>query len=61
VTRADLVPDGWKDWLDWLEICAEHGYRSDPKEAEMVRVDAGRNLSFSRIVATKRAAQASLT
>ena len=61
VTMADLVPDGWKDWLDWLEICDQLGYRSDPQEAEMVRVDAGRNLGFSRIVSTRRAAQASLS
>ena len=59
VTHADLVSEGWKDWLDWLEICAEPGYRSDPQDAELVRVDAGRNVGLSRIVSTKRAAFAS--
>ena len=58
ILHADQVPDGWRDWLDWLELCAELGYRSDPQEAEMVRIDAGRNLGFSRIAARKRAAQA---
>jgi hypothetical protein len=49
--HADQIPDGWQNWLDWLELCAELGYRSDPQEAERVRIDAGRNLGFSRIIA----------
>jgi hypothetical protein len=54
--HADLIPDSWQDWLDWLELCAERGYQSDPKEAAMVRIDAGRNLGFTRIAAQKREA-----
>lgn len=53
VLHADTVPDGWKLWLRWLEVCAEQGYPSPPEEAEMLRVDAGRNLGFSRVVARK--------
>ncbi|HEX5502938.1 MAG TPA: methyltransferase domain-containing protein [Thermomicrobiales bacterium] len=53
VEHADLVPDGWRHWLRWLEVAAAHGYRSDPQEAEMLRADAGRNLGFARVVARK--------
>ncbi|HUP27593.1 MAG TPA: SAM-dependent methyltransferase, partial [Chloroflexia bacterium] len=54
VVSADTVPDGWKLWLMWLELCAKQGYPSGPQEAEMLRIDAGRNLGFTRIVAGKR-------
>lgn len=54
VTGASMVPDGWKLWLDWLDIAAEEGYRSDPSEAGMVRIDAGRNLGFASVAARKR-------
>jgi hypothetical protein len=39
----------------WLEVAGRHGYRTSPREAEMVRVDAGRNLGFTRVVARRRA------
>jgi hypothetical protein len=54
VTRADLIPDGWKHWLKWQEICLEQGVPADPREADMVRTDAGRNLGFTRILAHKK-------
>lgn len=54
VTLADTIPGGWEHWLKWLEVCAEYGYPSGEQEAEMLRVDAGRNLGFSRVVARKR-------
>lgn len=54
VERADLLPDGWKEWLLWLEVCREMGVETDPNEIRMVREDAGRNLGFSRIVASRR-------
>ena len=53
VEVADLVPRGWEHWLRWLEVAGQHGYRSDEQEAEMLRVDAGRNLGFTRLVAHK--------
>ena len=54
VEHADLVPAGWKHWLLWLEVCRENGYPSgDEREMEMLRVDAGRTLGFSRAVARK--------
>jgi SAM-dependent methyltransferase len=54
VEYADSIPEGWEFWLKWLEVCAEEGYPSGPDEAEMLRVDAGRNLGFTRIVARKK-------
>lgn len=54
VTHADMIPDGWKLWLNWLQISTQQGYPDSPEETEMVRVDAGRNLGFTRIVARKK-------
>lgn len=54
VTHADMVPDGWRHWLTWLEVAGAHGYRSSEEEAAMVRLDAGRHLGFTRVVAEKR-------
>jgi SAM-dependent methyltransferase len=53
VDVADTVPNGWAHWLRWLEVCGAHGYPTDEQEAEMLRVDAGRNLGFTRLVAHK--------
>ncbi len=57
VELADLIPDGWRHWVRWNEVCAAVG---DPqwrdaasREAEMVRIDAGRTLGFARVVARK--------
>jgi cyclopropane fatty-acyl-phospholipid synthase-like methyltransferase len=54
VTSADTISDGWKLWLMWLDLCAEQGYPSGPQEAEMLRLDAGQNLGFTRIVAQEQ-------
>lgn len=53
IERADLLPGGSDHWLKWLEVCAEYGYRSDEQETEMLRIDADRNLGFTRVVARK--------
>lgn len=50
---ADMVPHGWEHWLRWLEIAGANGYRSDEQESAMIRLDAGRNLGFTRLVARK--------
>ncbi|MCK9520308.1 MAG: methyltransferase domain-containing protein [Dehalococcoidia bacterium] len=50
VSLADLLEDGWRDWLRWEEASSEKNYPSGPKEMEMLRVDAGRNLTFVRVV-----------
>lgn len=53
------MPDGWKLWLEWNELCGELG-RQDfaplaRREAEMLRVDDGRTFGFTRLVARKPA------
>jgi SAM-dependent methyltransferase len=53
VTHADFVPEGWQDWLLWGQVCAEAGYPSDAQEMEMLQVDNGRNLGFSRVAARR--------
>jgi SAM-dependent methyltransferase len=54
VERADLISEGWTEWLLWLEACREMGVETDPTEIRMVRDDAGRNLGFSRVIARAR-------
>jgi SAM-dependent methyltransferase len=54
VEVSDLVRDGWKHWLRWLEICKDQEAPTDPKEIEMLRLDQGRNLGFTRILARKK-------
>jgi SAM-dependent methyltransferase len=57
---ADFLPEGWKQWLLWNEVCQEYDFVPEPfqewvgKEAEMLRVDAGRYLGFSRVVAHRK-------
>lgn len=41
---ADMIADGWKDWLLW--VGNEH------EDGKALEVDQGRNLGFSRVVAT---------
>ncbi|HEX8628472.1 MAG TPA: methyltransferase domain-containing protein [Catenuloplanes sp.] len=59
VEQADCLDEGWRDWALWCEVCAE---RSTSEfvlgivagEGEMVRLDAGRNLGFVRVVGRRR-------
>lgn len=51
VDMADMLPEGWKDWGRWLELCAEEGARVNPEELAMVRADGGEHLGFVRVVA----------
>jgi SAM-dependent methyltransferase len=53
VVLADSIPDGWRHWLKWQDVCAALGFPADPREAEMLRVDEGRNLGFTRLVGRK--------
>jgi len=58
VTRADWLEDGWRHWAGWSALCAGVGAGHNPeggaREAEMLRLDAGRTLGFVRIVAHAR-------
>lgn len=52
--QADMLPDGWELWVRWLETLKSAGQQLRHEgQIEMVRVDAGRTLGFSRVVATR--------
>jgi cyclopropane fatty-acyl-phospholipid synthase-like methyltransferase len=57
VDLADAIQDGWRDWLQFDVVTFDHmdGWRQEAaaNSAAMLRVDQGRHLGFSRIVATK--------
>lgn len=59
---ADLLPNGWKQWLLWNEVCQEYRYVPKQfqewivKEAEMLQRDAGRCLGFTRVVSRRKEA-----
>jgi SAM-dependent methyltransferase len=55
VLHADMLPDGWKQWLLWQEVCLAEGFSAHSEEADLLRRDAGRNLGFTRVVARKPA------
>lgn len=54
VQKADVVPNGWKHWLQWLEVCQDEGFPAPPEEIDMLRSDAGRTLGFTRVIARKK-------
>ena len=54
VELSDMMPYGWKHWLTSASVLAQRG--SEPgyeEEAEMLRLDGGRNLGFTRVVARR--------
>lgn len=52
VEVADRLPDGWQDWLRWNVACDT--VRGQPgEEADMLRIDAGRTLGFTRVAARR--------
>ena len=57
VDRADFIENGWKDWLLFSEakfpLASGRWKKAATDEAAMLRVDQGKNLGFSRIVAVK--------
>jgi SAM-dependent methyltransferase len=50
VTTADTLPDGWRLWLDWLEIVAPE----NETEIRALGADAGRCLGYVRAVGRLR-------
>lgn len=54
VEVADLIPDGWKHWLRWMEVCLDAGFPSSEEDIVILRADAGQTLGFTRIVARKK-------
>jgi cyclopropane fatty-acyl-phospholipid synthase-like methyltransferase len=57
VETADTLAEGWKLWLEWNELCAQFGHQNRAelarREAEMLRVDDGRTLGFTRVIAKR--------
>jgi cyclopropane fatty-acyl-phospholipid synthase-like methyltransferase len=54
VELADMISDGWEHWLKWMEVVFNQGGKDYARqEAEMLRIDAGRNLGFTRLVGRK--------
>jgi SAM-dependent methyltransferase len=61
VLEADQVADGWRLWLEWLQVCLSlhvpplfPGHDGGLGQAAMLEADAGRNLGFTRLLAVKR-------
>ena len=56
VEVADLVPNGWQHWVHSDEASLELGFVPPrfaldlPHQIELMRMDAGRNLGFTRLV-----------
>jgi ubiquinone/menaquinone biosynthesis C-methylase UbiE len=46
VETADVMPDGWKHWLDWHHFIAP----DNAAEIEAIKVDEGRTLGYVRAV-----------
>jgi SAM-dependent methyltransferase len=55
VTAVDSMPDGWRLWLRWDELCRAAGAPTGSGEREMLMADEGRTLGFTRMVAERRA------
>lgn len=50
VEVADVLPDGWKYWRDWLKLIADE----NQTEIRAIETDAGRNLGYVRAVGRRR-------
>ena len=55
VEQADWIPDGWRHWLAWMEICADRGQAGAAAERDMLVKDAGRTLGFARVIGRRPA------
>ncbi|HRE30104.1 MAG TPA: methyltransferase domain-containing protein [Anaerolineales bacterium] len=53
VEHADVVPDGWREWALWLEVCRDAGYHYSPSDLALLEADAGEHFAFSRILARR--------
>jgi SAM-dependent methyltransferase len=50
VTSMDTLPDGWRYWVDWLELIAPENLL----EIQALNADAGRHLGYVRAVGRRR-------
>ena len=51
VTVADILPDGWRFWRDWVELVAP----ANKKEIRALEADAGRHFGYVRVAGRRRA------
>jgi ubiquinone/menaquinone biosynthesis C-methylase UbiE len=54
VETADVMPNGWSDWLQYDKACLEAGTLMFPTEIEMLEADAGRYFALIRMVGRKK-------
>jgi len=52
--KADLLPDGWKDWLQYEKACHEAGTLIFPSEEEVLEEDAGRYMALIRVTGRRK-------
>jgi SAM-dependent methyltransferase len=51
IETCDTLPDGWRLWVDWLQLVAPE----NTTEIRTVEDDAGRQLGYVRVVGRRRA------
>jgi cyclopropane fatty-acyl-phospholipid synthase-like methyltransferase len=54
IELADMVPNGWEQWLRWQHVRLQLGYLYDAKEADLLAADGGKHLGFTRMVAKRK-------
>ena len=54
VELSDMIPNGWNHWLTSDSVEAEWQGKQSSDTGDMLRVDAGRNLGFTRMVARRK-------
>jgi SAM-dependent methyltransferase len=54
VEVADILRDGWRDWLQYEKACAEAGTLLFPSEEEPLEADAGRYLGLIMVVGRRK-------
>jgi ubiquinone/menaquinone biosynthesis C-methylase UbiE len=52
--EADVLPDGWKDWLQYENACEAAGTLIFTSEAEALQADAGKYLALIRVVGHRK-------
>ena len=51
---ADVLLDGWRDWLQYEKACDEAGTLLFPSEEETLEEDAGRYIAPVRVVGRRK-------
>lgn len=54
VEVADLLPDGWRLWLRWEEVCEASGFRRREGDTGFLLADGGEYLGLTRVVARRK-------